>query len=75
MKTLQAVCLIYCHISEPVIVKKRDCRRTREIYERSKQYIFVAATLPENGKKTAGGELKRLFQEAKWVKRTLSSLS
>ncbi|KAK9060268.1 hypothetical protein SSX86_020972 [Deinandra increscens subsp. villosa] len=53
--------------SEPVLLKKRDWRRTREIYERSKQYIFVAATLPENGKRTAGGELKRLFPEATWV--------
>ncbi|KAL4574126.1 hypothetical protein LXL04_020951 [Taraxacum kok-saghyz] len=48
-------------------VRKRDWRRAREIYERSKQYIFVAATLPENGKRTAGGELKRLFPEATWV--------
>ncbi|KAI3696527.1 hypothetical protein L1987_79545 [Smallanthus sonchifolius] len=53
--------------SEPVILKKRDWKRTREIYERSKQYIFVAATLPENGKRTAGGELKRLFPDATWV--------
>lgn len=52
--------------TEP-IVKKRDWKRYREIYERSKQYIFVAATLPENGKRTAGGELKRLFPEATWV--------
>ncbi|CAH1434082.1 unnamed protein product [Lactuca virosa] len=44
-----------------------DWKRYREIYERSKQYIFVAATLPENGKRTAGGELKRLFPEATWV--------
>ena len=49
------------------VTKKRDWRRTREIYEHSKQYIFVAATLPENGKRTAGGELKRLFPDAKWV--------
>lgn len=53
--------------SKAVIMKKRDWRRTREIYERSKQYIFVAATLPENGKRTAGGELKRLFPDATWV--------
>lgn len=53
--------------SETVIAKKRDWKRTREIYERSKQYIFVAATLPENGKRTAGGELKRLFPDATWV--------
>ncbi|KAI7756972.1 hypothetical protein M8C21_001524 [Ambrosia artemisiifolia] len=53
--------------TEAVVMKKRDWRRTREIYERSKQYIFVAATLPENGKRTAGGELKRLFPDATWV--------
>lgn len=53
--------------TQPVNMKKRDWRRTREIYERSKQYIFVAATLPENGKRTAGGELKRLFPEATWI--------
>lgn len=53
--------------SQPIIMKKRDWRRTREIYERSKQYIFVAATVPENGKRTAGGELKRLFPDATWV--------
>ncbi|KVI05635.1 DNA/RNA helicase, DEAD/DEAH box type, N-terminal [Cynara cardunculus var. scolymus] len=52
--------------TEPVM-KKRDWKRTREIYERTKQYIFIAATLPENGKRTAGGELKRLFPDAKWV--------
>ncbi|XP_071732450.1 DEAD-box ATP-dependent RNA helicase 22-like [Rutidosis leptorrhynchoides] len=53
--------------SQPVTMKKRDWKRAREIYERSKQYIFVAATLPENGKRTAGGELKRLFPDATWV--------
>lgn len=48
-------------------LKRRDWRRVRKIYERSKQYIFVAATLPENGKRTAGGVLKRMFPEATWV--------
>ncbi|KAM7487347.1 hypothetical protein LguiB_024831 [Lonicera macranthoides] len=49
-------------------VKKRTgWRRVREIYERSKQYIFVAATLPLNGKRTAGGVLKRMFPDATWV--------
>lgn len=48
-------------------LKRRDWRRVRKIYERSKQYIFVAATLPENGKRTAGGVLKRMFPDAKWV--------
>ncbi|XP_019055085.1 PREDICTED: DEAD-box ATP-dependent RNA helicase 22 isoform X2 [Nelumbo nucifera] len=42
-------------------------RRVRKVYERSKQYVFVAATLPVNGKKTAGGVLKRMFPDAKWV--------
>ncbi|KAK4358205.1 hypothetical protein RND71_023815 [Anisodus tanguticus] len=48
-------------------LKRRDWRRVRKIYERSKQYIFVAATLPENGKRTAGGILKRMFPDATWV--------
>lgn len=47
--------------------KGKDWKRVREHYERSKQYIFVAATLPVNGKKTAGGVLKRMFPEARWV--------
>ncbi|XP_052173981.1 DEAD-box ATP-dependent RNA helicase 22 [Diospyros lotus] len=47
--------------------KRKDWRRVRKIYERSKQYIFVAATLPVNGKKTAGGVLKRMFPDASWV--------
>lgn len=45
----------------------KDWRRVRKIYARSKQYIFVAATLPLNGKRTAGGTLKRMFPEANWV--------
>lgn len=49
------------------ISKKRDWRRVRKIYKRSKQYIFVAATLPSNGKQTAGGVLKRMFPDASWV--------
>lgn len=53
--------------SEVVSIKKKDWRRVRKNYERSKQYIFVAATLPTNGKKTAGGVLKRMFPDAHWV--------
>lgn len=53
--------------SKPVTVKERDWRRVRKIYERSKQYIFVAATLPLNGKRTAGGILKQMFPDANWV--------
>ncbi|XP_020587585.1 DEAD-box ATP-dependent RNA helicase 22 [Phalaenopsis equestris] len=45
----------------------KDWRRVRKVYLRSKQYMFVAATLPVNGKKTAGGLLKRMFPDAIWV--------
>lgn len=48
-------------------IKKKDWRRVRKIYQRSKQYIFVAATLPINGKKTAGAVLKQRFPDAHWV--------
>ena len=47
--------------------KSRDWRRKREVYSRSKQYVFVAATLPRSGKKTAGGVLKQMFPSAIWV--------
>ncbi|CAM8882252.1 unnamed protein product [Rhodiola kirilowii] len=47
--------------------RTRDWRRARKVYERSKQYVFVAATLPENGKRTAGGILKRMFPDLCWV--------
>ncbi|CAM6113199.1 unnamed protein product [Calypogeia fissa] len=39
----------------------------RKQYKRSKQYIFVAATLPNSGKKSPGALLKRLFPDAKTV--------
>lgn len=48
-------------------VKRKDWKRVRKNYERSKQYIFVAATLPDNGKKTAGAVLKKMFPDAIWV--------
>ncbi|CAN6727248.1 unnamed protein product [Malus baccata var. baccata] len=48
-------------------VKSLDWRRVRKVYKRSKQYIFVAATLPANGKRTAGAVLKKMFPEADWV--------
>lgn len=53
--------------AEVLEANKKDWRRVRKHYERSKQYIFVAATLPVNGKRTAGGVLKRLFPDACWV--------
>ena len=43
---------------------KKGWRRVRKIYSRSKQYIFIAAILPVNGKKTAGGLLKHMFPDA-----------
>ncbi|XP_006836739.2 DEAD-box ATP-dependent RNA helicase 22 isoform X1 [Amborella trichopoda] len=46
--------------------KENDWKRVRKTYMRSKQYIFVAATLPESGKRTAGGILKRMFPGATW---------
>ncbi|ESQ29494.1 hypothetical protein EUTSA_v10023381mg [Eutrema salsugineum] len=46
---------------------KKGWRRVRKVYSRSKQYIFIAATLPVNGKKTAGGLLKHMFPDAIWV--------
>lgn len=54
-------------ILKPEQKQKRDWFRARKVYKRSKQYIFAAATLPENGKKTPGAVLKRLFPDAKWV--------
>ncbi|KAK2408158.1 P-loop containing nucleoside triphosphate hydrolase superfamily protein [Trifolium repens] len=55
--------------NEAESIKKRrsDWRRVRKHFERSKQYVFVAATLPVNGKKTAGALLKHMFPEAEWV--------
>lgn len=53
--------------SEDHNVQRKDWRSVRKTYERSKQYIFVAATLPVNGKKTAGAVLKRMYPEASWV--------
>lgn len=49
------------------INKRKDWRRVRKSYKRSKQYVFVAATLPVNGRKTAGGILKHMFPAAEWV--------
>lgn len=46
----------------------REFLRLKKEYRRSKRYIFVAATLPEVGKKSAGEELKKLFPEAVWIK-------
>lgn len=48
-------------------IKRIDGWKVRKNYKRSKQYIFVAATLPVNGKKTAGAVLKKMFPEANWV--------
>ncbi|GAB2280412.1 hypothetical protein Dimus_015045 [Dionaea muscipula] len=47
--------------------KDKDWKRAKDSYKRSKQYIFVAATLPPNRKKAACGILKCLFPDANWV--------
>ena len=44
--------------------KRKDWRRVRKTYERSKQYVFVAATLPVNGKKTAGQSRLHYFSKS-----------
>nr|AKF43350.1 DEA(D/H)-box RNA helicase family protein [California macrophylla] len=49
------------------IKERKEWWKARKIYDRSKQYVFVAATLPLNGKKTAGAVLKRMFPDANWV--------
>ena len=50
--------------SEELNTSVKDWKRVRKIYTRSKQYVFVAATLPSSGKRTAGGVLKRMFPDA-----------
>lgn len=47
--------------------RREDWLRSRKRYQRSKQYVFVAATLPENGKKTPGAVLRQKFPDASWV--------
>ncbi|XP_038892424.1 DEAD-box ATP-dependent RNA helicase 22 [Benincasa hispida] len=53
--------------TECVSGRINDWRRVRKSYKRSKQYIFVAATLPVNGKKTAGAVLRKMYPDASWV--------
>ncbi|CAN0925631.1 DEAD-box ATP-dependent RNA helicase 22 [Linum grandiflorum] len=53
-------------------IQKRGWRRVKRVYDRSKQYIFVAATLPVNGKKTAGAVLKWKL-ERRWIEVTVDS--
>eukprot|EP00271_Cylindrocystis_brebissonii_P018838 TRINITY_DN547_c1_g1_i1.p1 TRINITY_DN547_c1_g1~~TRINITY_DN547_c1_g1_i1.p1 ORF type:complete len:858 (-),score=105.22 TRINITY_DN547_c1_g1_i1:196-2769(-) len=42
-------------------------RRMKREYTRSKQYVFVAATVPASGKRTVGETLRRQFPEAVWI--------
>lgn len=39
----------------------------RRGFARSKQYVFVAATMPESGKRTVGQVLQWQFPEATWI--------
>jgi hypothetical protein len=47
--------------------RRSDWLKARKAYKRSKQYIFVAATLPQAGKRTPGAVLRQKFPEASWV--------
>jgi len=47
--------------------RRGDWLKARKAYKRSKQYIFVAATLPQAGKRTPGAVLRQKFPEASWV--------
>lgn len=47
--------------------RRSDWLRTRKQYKRSKQYIFIAATLPQAGKSSPGAVLKLKFPAMTWV--------
>lgn len=47
--------------------RRSDWLRSRKQYKRSKQYIFVAATLPQAGKSSPGAVLKQKFPAMTWV--------
>lgn len=47
--------------------RRSDWLRSRKNYKRSKQYIFVAATLPQAGKSSPGAVLKQKFPAMTWV--------
>lgn len=47
--------------------RRTDFLRAQREYTRSKQYIFVAATVPQAGKSSPGAVLKQKFPAASWV--------
>lgn len=47
--------------------RRSDWLRSRKQYKRSKQYIFVAATLPQAGKSSPGAVLKQKFPAMSWI--------
>lgn len=47
--------------------RRSDWLRSKKQYKRSKQYIFVAATLPQAGKSSPGAVLKQKFPAMTWV--------
>lgn len=47
--------------------RRTDFLRSQREYKRSKQYIFVAATVPQAGKSSPGAVLKQKFPAASWV--------
>lgn len=53
--------------SNASMLRRSDWLRSRKQYKRSKQYIFVAATLPQAGKSSPGAVLKLKFPAMTWV--------
>lgn len=47
--------------------RRSDWLRSRKQYKRSKQYIFVAATLPQSGKSSPAAVLKQKFPAMTWI--------
>eukprot|EP00897_Mesotaenium_endlicherianum_P000104 jgi/Mesen1/10094/ME000074S09434 len=47
--------------------RERGWRRPKRVYERSKQYVFVAATLPDGGKRSIGQLLRGQYPDATWI--------
>lgn len=47
--------------------RRADWLRSKKQYKRSKQYIFVAATLPQAGKSSPAAVLKQKFPSMAWV--------
>lgn len=47
--------------------RRTDWLQSQKQYKRSKQYVFVAATLPQSGKSSPGAVLKQKFPAMTWI--------